>query len=248
MNAVAERLSPPETIPGGSSRSLLARARAALALESLASCQMCAHRCGANRLLGAAGRCHAGAAARIFSAQIEVSDELELVPVYSIALSGCDLRCDFCITGAESWNANAGSFVSAAAVAQAAVAALGAGAQSIMLLGGEPTIHLPTALSIVAALPDRAKLVWKTNAHGTAESRCLLDGLFDIWVADYKFGNDQCALRLSHTPDYTRVVRENLRWAAARTELLVRHLLMPGHLECCWLPVARWLATELPAV
>jgi putative pyruvate formate lyase activating enzyme len=117
-----------------------------------------------------------------------------------------------------------------------------------MILGGEPTIHLPAVLKLVAALPDNAKLIWKTNAHGSAQARALLDGLFDVWLADYKFGNDTCALCLSRTPDYTRIVQENLLWAARHSELIVRHLLMPGHVECCWRPVAEWLAGELPGV
>ena len=32
------------------------------------------------------------------------------------------------------------------------------------------------------------------------------------------------------------------------SELIVRHLLMPGHVECCWRPVAEWLAENLPGV
>ena len=31
-------------------------------------------------------------------------------------------------------------------------------------------------------------------------------------------------------------------------ELIVRHLLMPGHYDCCWRPMAVWLAAELPHV
>jgi putative pyruvate formate lyase activating enzyme len=141
-------------------------------------------------------------------------------------------------------------------------------------LGGEPTIHLHAALELVAALPDTARLVWKTNAHGSAEARELLDGMFDIWLADFKFGNDVCALRLARVPDYSRVVRGNLLWfagaerhesrcgdgpfpsnlrgrtvsAPAYGELIVRHLLMPGHVDCCWRPVAEWLAENLPGV
>jgi putative pyruvate formate lyase activating enzyme len=117
-----------------------------------------------------------------------------------------------------------------------------------MILGGEPTIHLPAALEFVAQLPDTAKLVWKTNAHGSAQARALLDGVFDVWLADFKFGNDACALRLAKTPDYVRRIGENLRWAARHSELIVRHLLMPGHWECCWRPVAEWLAVNLPGV
>lgn len=133
-------------------------------------------------------------------------------------------------------------------IATAARRALASGARSVMLLGGEPTIHLPSALELAARLPDDATLVWKTNAHGTHEARELLQGVFDVWVADLKFGNDACAERLARVRGYQEIVRENLLWARKHTRLIVRHLLMPGHLECCWRPVAEWLSTELPAV
>jgi putative pyruvate formate lyase activating enzyme len=229
-------------------RSALARERAAVAKAMLANCHFCEHHCGVNRLAVPGGRCHAGAEPRFFSAQVEVSDELELIPTFAIALSGCDLRCDFCITGAESWNPRAGENFSAGEMVVKAQTALRNGARTVMVLGGEPTIHLPAALELVAALPDPARLVWKTNAHGSAQARELLDGMFDVWLADFKFGNDACAQRLAGVPDYGRVVRENLLWANERSELIVRHLLMPGHIKCCWQPVAEWLAEYMPGV
>jgi putative pyruvate formate lyase activating enzyme len=229
-------------------RSRVARERAGVAQASLIHCELCALECGADRLGGDIGPCHAGAEARVFSAQLESGDELELIPTFAIALSGCDLRCDFCITGAESWNARAGRLLDPGALGERARAALARGARTVMILGGEPTVHLPAALEIVAALPDEARLVWKTNAHGSAHARGWLDGLFDVWLADYKFGNDDCARRLAKVVDYNRIVRENLLWAAGHSELIVRHLLMPGHVDCCWRPVAEWLASELPGV
>lgn len=271
----AETISPRRPATG---RSALAGNRARLAREMLADCRFCAHDCGVNRLAGELGLCRAGAAPRFFSAQTEVSDELELIPTFAIALSGCDLRCDFCITGAESWNPRAGESFDAEAMAAEAKVALRNGARTVMVLGGEPTIHLPAALELVAALPDSARLIWKTNAHGSAQARELLDGMFNVWLADFKFGNDDCARRLAKIPDYTRIVQENLVWfagqsgverrapsrlvatrrgckqaetvlgAPAQSELIVRHLLMPGHLDCCWRPVAEWLAENLPGV
>lgn len=271
-------------------RSRVARERAAAARVALADCHLCAHHCGVNRLAGELGICRTGAETRVFSAQVEVADELELIPTFAVALSGCDLRCAFCITGAESWNPRAGQPLNTAWLAAQAEIALGEGTRTIMILGGEPTVHLPAALEIVAALPDDAKLVWKTNAHGSAQARELLDGLFDVWLADYKFGNDACAQRLAGVPDYSSVVRENLLWMSNQTvaadvrrltspsstwqggnefrasvspqsqgrcrplrmprksELIVRHLLMPGHVDCCWVPVAEWLAAHLPGV
>ncbi len=237
----------PKNIAGSPTvaRSGLARERAKVAHAALADCHLCAHHCGVNRLVGPAGLCHAGAEAHFFLAQTEVTDELELIPTFAVALSGCDLRCDFCITGTESWNARAGTRFSAAGMAVQAKAALANGAKTIMVLGGEPTIHLPAALEFVSLLPETAKLIWKTNAYGAEPARELLAGMFDVWLADYKFGSDDCAQRLAKVPNYTRVVRENLLWANAHSELIVRHLLMPGHLDCCWKPVAEWLAENL---
>ena len=226
----------------------MARERAVIARVALADCRFCAHDCGVNRLAGETGLCHAGAATKFFSAQAEVSDELELIPTFAIALSGCDLRCDFCITGADSWHPRAGAGLNVNEMAARAEQALARGARTVMLLGGEPTIHLHAALELVAALPDSARLVWKTNAHGSAQARELLDGMFDVWLADFKFGNDECARRLAKVSDYIGIVQENLRWASEHSELIVRHLLMPGHLDCCWKPVAEWLADNLPGV
>jgi putative pyruvate formate lyase activating enzyme len=229
-------------------RADIARERAHDAQAALANCHLCAHHCGVNRLTGELGRCHAGAQARFFSAQVEVGDERELIPTFAVALSGCDLRCDFCISGAPSWNPRAGVLLDPVALAARAREALEGGARTIQILGGEPTIHLHAALALVAELPSTAKLVWKTNAHGSAQAQDLLDDMFDVWVADFKFGNDVCAHRLAGIRDYIAVVQDNLHWANGHTELIVRHLLMPGHLECCWRPVAGWLAAHLPGV
>jgi len=238
-------ISPKPVLAG---RCQIAARRAVRARDSLAHCQLCAHLCGANRLGGERGPCRAGKVARFFSAQTEVADELGLVPTFAVALSGCDLRCDFCITGRESWNPGAGLEFGARNMAARALRALEQGARTIMVLGGEPTIHLPDVLEFVGALPDSAKLVWKTNAHGSPQARELLDSMFDIWVADFKFGNDSCAQRLAKVGNYLEVVQENLAWANANSALIVRHLLMPGHIDCCWRPIAAWLASRLPEV
>lgn len=234
-------------------RSRLARERSERAFSLLQNCQFCAHHCGANRLRGETGPCHAGVEARVFHYQTEVGDEAELAPLFAVAFSGCDLRCDFCNTGAQSWNPRAGDCVISGldcpglrVLAQRAEHALNQGARGIMILGGEPTVHLPAALALAAQFPEHARLIWKTNAHGTEMARDLLDGVFDVWVADFKFGQNQCAERLARVPRYLETVQENLLWSARQAELIVRHLLMPGHLHCCWKPVAEWLAGNLP--
>jgi putative pyruvate formate lyase activating enzyme len=226
----------------------LAAERRDQAWAALAACEICHHRCAVNRLAGPAGRCGAGAEPHVFSAQVEVGDELEVIPAYAVALAGCNMRCAFCITGDESWHPQRGRWHSTAAIAGKARAAIESGrANSLLVLGGEPTVHLPWLLGLVAAMPENARLVLKTNGLSTAPARSVLAGLFDVWIVDFKFGNDACAETLSHTPGYTAAVCETLRWAARDTELIIRHLLMPGHVECCWKPVAAWISSHLPS-
>ena len=122
-------------------RADVARARAPVAWEALRECRLCSHDCRVNRLAGQIGVCRATAAARVFSVQVDLADELELVPTFAVALSGCDLRCAFCITGGPSWNPNAGEVLSPADLAARARAALARGARTILFEGGEPTIH-----------------------------------------------------------------------------------------------------------
>ena len=136
-------------------RQSLALERLTLAQTALGDCRLCPQNCGVNRLTGELGYCRASATARVFSSQIEVGDEIELIPTFAIAFNGCDMRCAFCITGAESWNALRGEPLDVAALSAKAIAALNSGARTVMILGGEPTIHLPDAIRLVAAPCER---------------------------------------------------------------------------------------------
>ena len=64
----------------------MARSRLEFARGALGDCRLCAHACRVNRLAGERGFCHSGAEARVFIAQVEVSDELELIPTFGLAL------------------------------------------------------------------------------------------------------------------------------------------------------------------
>lgn len=229
-------------------RARVARERYREAYASLSACRLCARQCGVNRLKGEKGYCGLGADARVFSAQVEVGDESELTPTFALAFSGCSLRCAFCVSAAETQAPDAGEPMNARKLQKLIRAALGRGAKTVMFLGGEPSINLPQALELITGLPDAARIVWKTNTYAPPQARQWLDGLVDIWLADYKFGNNACALSLAQAPDYTSVVREYLHWTRGHGRTIIRHLLLPGHVRCCWAPVAAWISRNLPDV
>jgi putative pyruvate formate lyase activating enzyme len=209
-------------------------------------CQLCEHRCGVNRSAGERGRCKAGATARVFRHRVEYGEELELVPSHLFYLSGCDLRCAFCIAGVNAFDPSRGRELTSDFFNECVAWGREHGARNVQWVGGEPTIHLPAILDVMSKCPDLPPVVWKSDFHGTPEAFDLLDGVVDVYVADFKFGNDGCARQLAAIDDYVRIVTRNLLHVAGKARLIVRHLLLPGHDECCYRPVARWMKAHLP--
>ncbi|NLY00779.1 MAG: radical SAM protein [Rhodopirellula sp.] len=221
--------------------------RVALAKRHYYECCLCEHRCRVRRTAERQGRCRAAAEAHVYRHRIEWGEELELIPSHLFYLSGCDLRCDFCIGGADAFDASRGRTLSGVWLAEAVNWGTRHGARNIQWVGGEPTIHLPAILEAMAACEDLPPVVWKSNFHGTPAAFDLLDGIVDVYVADFKFGNNGCARRLAGIQQYVEIVTRNLAIAAGQADLIVRHLLMPGHDECCFRPVVQWMAEHLPA-
>ena len=98
----------------------------------------------------------------------------------------------------------------------------------------------------MADCPALPPVVWKSDFYGTPEAIALLDPWVTTFVADFKFGNDACGQRVAGVPRYVEVVTRNLLATADR--LIVRHLLLPGHFDCCYRPIVGWLAEYLPRV
>ncbi len=90
-------------------------------------------------------------------------------------------------------------------------------------------------------------ILWNSNMFMSGETLEILRELVDIWLPDFKFGNNKCAIRLARTPWYWETVTENHRriyeWGE---DIVVRHLVMPNHVECCTKPVLRWIAENMP--
>lgn len=216
------------------------------AAAQYASCRLCEHRCGVDRRSHDLGRCKAGAEARVFRQRVESGEELELIPSHLFYLSGCDLRCAFCIAEENAFDPSRGVPLTAELLRTAIPWGRAQGARNIQWVGGEPTIHLPAILAAMAACEDLPPVIWKSDFYGTPEAFELLAGAVDVYVADFKFGNDACAERIASVPNYTAVVTRNLQIAAGSADLIVRHLLLPGHFECCFVPVAQWMREHLP--
>jgi putative pyruvate formate lyase activating enzyme len=76
----------------------------------------------------------------------------------------------------------------------------------------------------------------------------LIAGLVDIYLADLKVGNGHCAETILGAADYLEVTKRNIISAIAHGRVIVRHVILPGHTDCCLEPILSWLAKEAPAV
>jgi putative pyruvate formate lyase activating enzyme len=218
------------------------------AMRAYRHCLLCEHRCGVDRANGELGRCRAKEHARIYRRRVEYGEEVELIPSQLLYLSGCNLRCAFCIGEADAFDPQRGELLTSRVLTEAIAAGRQQGARNIQWVGGEPTIHLPAILRTMADCGPLLPVVWKSNFYGTAESFAMLDGVVDVYVADFKFGNDGCAGRIAGVERYVATVTRNLLLAGSAARLIVRHLLLPGHFDCCWRPIVDWLGRNMPAV
>lgn len=210
------------------------------------ACTLCEHRCGANRMAGERGPCKADAVARVFKHRVEYGEESELIPSHLFYLSGCDLRCAFCIAEQNAFDPRRGQPLTAAFLQSTLIGSRAHGARTLQWVGGEPTVHLPAILEAMTGCDDLPRVVWKSDFQGTPEAFALLDGVVDVYLADFKFGNDTCARRIAGAERYIAITTRNLLIAARQGDLIVRHLLLPGHLDCCFQPITRWLRANLP--
>ncbi len=222
--------------------------RAALAQRMYRRCELCEHRCGVDRVAGQRGFCGADTVARVWRYWVDYAEELPLTPSLLIYLSGCDLRCDFCISESNAFDPSRGVPLTATWLEAVLKWAVEQGARTLQWIGGEPTIHAPAILDALARCSQRLPVVWKSDFYSTPETWTLLDGMVDIYVADFKFGNDACAQRIAGVERYMEIVTRNLADTEQRGQLYVRHLLLPGHDECCLRPILAWLQQRMPHV
>lgn len=209
-------------------------------------CSLCEHRCLANRAHGERGPCKAGVEPRVFRHRVESGEELELIPSHLFYLSGCDLRCAFCIAEENAFDPSRGRVFAAEWFAEALAWGQTRGARNVQFVGGEPTIHLPAIIDVLSRVPRTPPIVWKSDFYGTPEAFELLNEIVAIYVADFKFGNNACAKQIAGVERYVETIERNLKISANQGDLIVRHLLLPGHFDCCFLPIVDWLRANLP--
>lgn len=236
---------PGEPAPGESLLDL----KRELARRVFESCALCEHRCGVNRAAGERGWCRVGAEARFAEAYVHEAEEREVAPSLCLALAGCTWHCVYCHTYDIINRVDAGTLLGPEAYGALYERAKAPDVRTLSFVGGNPDQHLPAILDFLAAAPEGfdRPVVWNSNMYGSPELYRLLDGVVDVYLGDLRYGNDDCARRLSGLERCWEPVARNWAQVAEQEALLiVRMLAMPGHLGCCLQPMVDWVEANLP--
>lgn len=222
-----------------------------LARRILSSCRFCSRRCGADRTSGETGYCGVGAKSRFQSDFLHMGEEPELVPSHTIFFSGCTFRCVYCQNWDIAFDAGSGPTAEPALLAAALQEGISQGSRNANFVGGNPDPNLHVILETIRLVggPGRfLPMVWNSNMYTSTEAMELLTGVIDVYLGDFRYGNDDCAKELSDVEAYFDVVSRNFSYAWDTAEVMVRHLVLPGHLECCTRPIMEWTRKNMPGV
>ena len=216
------------------------------ALALLKPCRLCPRACGVDRLKGETGFCETGRKAAVASAAAHFGEESPLVGRFgsgTIFIRSCNLLCRFC-QNHEISHGKEGTEVGPEGLAALMVTLGRAGCHNINFV--TPTHVVPQILEALPLAIEsglRVPLVYNSGGYDSRDTLELLEGIFDLYMPDFKFWDNRWAERYCAAPDYREVacaaVREMHRQVGdlaldergiARTGLLVRHLVMPNRI------------------
>ena len=180
--------------------------------------------------------------------RIEYSEETCIAPSHLFYLSGCNLRCRFCIGEERAITPAQGQPLTQSFFSESITWGRSQGAKTLQWVGGEPGIHLEALCTLMDQIPRLPPVVWKSNFYFFPQAFETLWKYVDTFIADFKFGNEQCAATLCGASNYVETVTTALLAVYSRdpNALIVRHLLLPGHFDCCFLPILDWFANNTP--
>jgi putative pyruvate formate lyase activating enzyme len=214
--------------------------------EILKNCEICPRKCHVNRLKEEKGYCQVGYLPVVSAYHPHFGEESVLVGKHgsgTIFLTSCNLSCVYC-QNYEISQLRMGKEVSFEELADMMIELQNLGCHNINFV--TPTHQVPQivkALEIAIEKGLKIPLVYNTNSYDSVEVLKLLDGIFDIYLPDAKYSDDEIAKKYSNAPNYFEIMKSAIKEmhrqvgdlvvneeGIAVRGLIVRHLVLPNKL------------------
>ena len=208
-------------------------------------CSLCPRNCSVDREKGEKGYCISGANPVVARAALHMWEE----PCISgkkgsgaVFFSGCSLRCVYC-QNFEIAAARRGKEITIEHLSDIFLNLQKQGAANINLVTPDHYV-IPVIKAILLAREKGLNLPVVYNCSGY-EKRAVIEelkGIVDIFLADFKYMEEEPAQKYSFAEDYPQVAKQALkamvetagkpvfdREGMMQSGVIVRHLLLPGH-------------------
>ena len=205
-------------------------------------CYLCPFECGVNRAQ-TFGRCRAGEKIVVARAAAHYFEE----PCISgkngsgaVFFSGCALGCVFC-QNADISQKIKGKELTSESLADVFDRLADQGVHNINLV--TPSHFAPQIAKALEIFGGKLPVVWNSSGYEKVETLKMLDGLVDIYMPDFKYGDDALGYKYSQVSDYFKVAKEALdemyrqrgnyfiENEILKSGVLVRHLVLPEAFE-----------------
>jgi putative pyruvate formate lyase activating enzyme len=230
------------------------------AYKMLSACNLCPRKCDVNRISGETGICKTGENALVSSYNAHFGEEAPLVGSHgsgTIFFTHCNLMCLFC-QNYDISHEGCGRELSTEQISTLMLALQKQGCHNINFV--TPSHVVPQILSAVEIAVQNGltvPLVYNTGGYDRVETLKLLQGVFDIYMPDFKFWNPKIAASACDAHDYPEVARKALiemhrqvgdlvanKAEIAERGLLIRHLVLPHGLADTR-EIMRFIASEI---
>ncbi len=214
----------------------------------MSKCNLCPRQCSTDRENGKYGVCGVsgknilvGRAALHFWEEPCISGERGSGTVF---FSGCPLRCVYC-QNYQIASTEAGMEISEKRLGEIFLELQEKGAHNINLV--TPTHYTPEIIRAVGKAKEQGlkiPVVYNCSGYEKVETLKMLRGIVDVYLTDFKYMEREPAGRYSKAPDYPEIVRAALEEMVYQTGaaefdsegmmksgVIVRHLLLPGHVK-----------------
>ncbi|MDW8433985.1 MAG: radical SAM protein [Aquificaceae bacterium] len=216
------------------------------AYDMLKECRVCPHRCGVNRLENQKGYCRTGKYAVVSSYFPHLGEERPIRGRRgsgTVFFSYCNLRCVYCQNYTIS-QLGEGEEMSFSELAEVFLALQRLGCHNLNLVTPSHVVpQILHALYLAVKKGFRLPVVYNTSSYDSLESLKLLDGIVDVYLADFKYGDDQKGKKYSKVKNYYQVALEAIKEmhrqvgdlqtdedGIAVRGVLTRHLVLPNKL------------------
>jgi putative pyruvate formate lyase activating enzyme len=226
-----------------------------LAYKYLEECIFCERQCKINRINNEKGYCLISKDSYVSSVFLHMGEEAPLIPSGTIFFQGCNFGCVFCQNYdiSQAWKGkkkieDIALKVGTIKLAELAESLVDKGAININYVGGDPIPNIHTIIGSLNIQRSNITQLWNSNFFLTEQSLSLIIDFMDFWLPDFKYGNNKCAKKYSGIDNYYEILTRNLKKIHDKGsgEIIIRHLVMPNHIECCSKPILEYVAKEVP--